>query len=160
ASFSEAVTGVDSADFDVTGTTAGVSGVALVSAGVYDVTLSGGDLANLNGTVGRNLAAGQDITDATGNPLPAGDPTIDQTFSVDNTAPALQSFLLLSPAASPTNADTLVFRATFSEAVTGIDAADFSVTGTTAGVSAMTPVSPGVFDLTVTGGDLAGLNGT
>src|SRR5262249_40876155 len=92
ATFSEAVNNVDAADFSVTGTTAAVSAVALVSAGVYDVTVSGGDLAGLNGTVGLDLAAGQNITDAEGNALPAGEPATDQTFVIDNTAPALTSF--------------------------------------------------------------------
>src|SRR5262249_37690714 len=73
--------------FSVTGTTAGVSAVTPVSPGVYDVTVSGGDLAGLDATVGLDLAAGQHITDPAGNPLPAAEPTTDLTYLVDNTPP-------------------------------------------------------------------------
>src|SRR5262249_45993572 len=160
ATFSEAVASVDSADFAITGTTATVSNVALVSAGVYDLTVSGGELASVNGTVGPDLASGQNETDLAGNALSAGEPATDQTFLVDNTAPTLSSFVRQTPSTSPTNADTLVFRATFSEAVSNVDAADFAVSGTTAGISAVTLVSAGVYDITVSGGNLASLNGT
>src|SRR5262249_56377136 len=113
-----------------------------------------------NGTVGLALASGQNVTDLAGNALAAGEPGTDQTFLVDNTAPTLTSFTRQVPTSSVTNADTLVFRATFSEAASNVDAADFAVTGTTAGISSVTLVSAGVYDLTVSGGDLANLHGT
>ena len=56
----------------------------MVDAMTYDVTISGGDLAALNGTVGLDLAAGQDIADAAGNMLPAGEPATDDTYDVVN----------------------------------------------------------------------------
>jgi hypothetical protein len=98
---------------------------------VYDVTVSGGDLANFNGTVGLNLSASQNITDLTGNALPAGEPTTDETYTVDNTAPAFLSLTRQAPATTPTNADTLVFRATFSEGVQADEQEYFAVNGTT-----------------------------
>src|SRR5262249_57489093 len=106
-------------------------GVRVVSGGGEEGTVCGGSLAGLNGTVGLDLAVGQNITDLAGNALPAGEPATDQTFVVDNTAPTLSSFTRQTPASSPTNADTLIFRASFSEAVSNVDAADFAVTGTT-----------------------------
>ena len=158
ATFSEDVLNVDTADFQVSGTTASITNVNPVSAAVYDITVAGGDLAGLNGTVGLNLAAGQDITDRAGNALPAGEPATDETYSVDN-APSLVSFTRQTPAASLTNTDTLVFRATFDEPVQNVDGADFAASGTTAGVTGVNPISTSVYDLTVSGGDLAGLNG-
>ncbi len=162
ATFSEDVQNVDAADFAVNGTTtATVTAVTPVSGSVYDVTVSGGDLAAFNGTVGLDLAAGQDITDAAANPLPTGEPPIDETYLLDNAGVTLASFTRQNPATSPTSADTLVFRATFSEDVQNVDAADFAVNGTTtATVTAVTPVSGSVYDVTVSGGDLAAFNGT
>ncbi len=86
--FSEAVQNVDAADFAVNGTTsATVTGVNPISDSVYDVTVSGGDLASFNGTVGLDLDAGEDILDLAGNPLPTDEPATDQTYVLDNTAP-------------------------------------------------------------------------
>ncbi|MFN8401706.1 MAG: Ig-like domain-containing protein [Anaerolineales bacterium] len=161
ATFSEGVQNVNAADFAVTGTTATVTGVATVNASTYDITVSGGDLAGLNGTVGLNLAGGQNIQDLAGLALPNTEPPTDQTYVVDNTAPAVVSLAIQNPATSPTNANTLVFRITFNEDVTNISAADFDVTGTTANITGFATVTANrVFDLTLTGGDLAGLNGT
>ena len=86
ATFSEDVTNVDTGDFAANGTTATVTAVTPVSSTVYDVTVSGGDLAGLNGTVGLDLAAGQNITDTANNRLPAGEPATDEDYLVDNTA--------------------------------------------------------------------------
>ncbi len=88
ATFSEAVANVDTGDFAVTGTTATVTNVAVVSTSQYDVTVSGGNLATFNGTVGLNLKTGQNITDLAGNPLPTTEPTTDETYTLDNLAPA------------------------------------------------------------------------
>lgn len=85
--FSEAVINVDNSDFVATGTTATPTSVNPISASVYDVTISGGDLPSLNGTVGLNLAASppKNITDLASNSLPAGEPPVDETYTVDNT---------------------------------------------------------------------------
>ena len=120
ATFSEAVQNVDAGDFGVAGSTATITNVALVSAGVYDITVSGGDLAGLNGTVGLDLAVGQNITDPVGNALPAGEPSTDESYLVDNTAPVLTAFARNTPAGSPTNADTLIFDITFNEDVLNV----------------------------------------
>jgi LPXTG-site transpeptidase (sortase) family protein len=161
ATFSEAVQNVDTADFIVNGTTtATVSNVAVVSTSVYDITVSGGDLASFNGTVGLNLAGGQNIQDLAGNALPAGEPTTDETYTVDNSVPSITSFTRQLPATTPTNADSLVFRVTFSEAVQNVDTTDFAVNGTTtATISTVAVVSTSIYDVTVSGGDLASFNG-
>ncbi|MCP4995005.1 MAG: DUF11 domain-containing protein, partial [Gammaproteobacteria bacterium] len=67
-SFSEGVEYVDSTDFTVAGTTATVSSVNAASASIYDVTVSGGDLAGLDGTVTLSFAGGQNIQDLAGDP--------------------------------------------------------------------------------------------
>ncbi|MBU0675046.1 MAG: lamin tail domain-containing protein [Proteobacteria bacterium] len=159
ATFDQDVQNVDAADFSVTGTTATITGVAVITANtVFDLTVSGGDLAGLNGVVGINLSGTQDITDPVGNALPAGEPATDETYTVDNDAPGITSFALDTPATSPTNADTLVFRATFDEDVQNVDGADFDVTGTTATITNVNTVNASTYDLTVSGGDLAGLD--
>ena len=60
------------------------------------------------------------------------------------------------------NADTLIWRVTFSEPVMGVDAADFMVAGTTA--TAMTASAvvgvANAYDISVSGGDLASFNAT
>ncbi len=159
ATFSEDVQNVDASDFDVDGSTATVSGVNQINAATYDLTVSGGDLASLNANVDLDLAGGQNIEDLGNNALPAVEPTIDEFFTVDNTAPSILSFERFNPAGSPTSEDVLTFRATFSEAVSGVSPGDFQPNGTTAGVTAVVPVSTSVYDVTIGGGDLGVLNG-
>ena len=83
--FDEAVQNVDAADFQVNGiTSVTVTEVSSVSASEYDITVSGGDLANFNGIVGLDLATGQDIADLAGNALPNREPSTDETYTVVN----------------------------------------------------------------------------
>ena len=49
-------------------------------------------------------------------------------WTIDKIWPQVQSIVRTSPAASPTNATTLTFAVTFSEAVTGVDVSDFVLT--------------------------------
>ena len=122
ATFSESVSNVTTGDFSVNGsTTATVTSVSASSGTTIDVTVSGGDLAGFDGSVGLNLDGSQDITDGVGNALPSGEPSTDESYTLDNTAPTLLSFA--PPDAVrlfQTNADTLVFRATFSETVSNV----------------------------------------
>ena len=124
--FDEHVANVDAADFAVSGTAATVTAVDEVTAStVYDVTVSGGDLADLNGTVTLGFASGQNIQDAANNALANLTPTgtentyaVDNTptgtneasYAVDNSAPAVTSIArgdAQDPATSPTKADSL-----------------------------------------------------
>ena len=82
-------------------------------------------------------------------------PTWAQTL--DNTAPTVTSIERQSPSSSRTNADSLTWRVTFSEDVANVDAADFTVTGTTATLSVTVGTTPAIYDVTASGGDLAGL---
>ena len=86
--FSEEVQGVDAADFLIDGTsTAGVTAVEQVDATTYNITVSGGDLADFNGIVGLNLVATSDITDLAANGLTIVEPAIDETYQVSNELP-------------------------------------------------------------------------
>uniref|UniRef100_UPI0013DFA836 Ig-like domain-containing protein n=1 Tax=Shimia sediminis TaxID=2497945 RepID=UPI0013DFA836 len=160
ATFNETVQNVGVADFAASGTTGTVSAVSAVSGSVYDVTVSGGDLASLSGTVGLNLAPGQDIQDAAGNALPNSEPATDHTYSVDNAAPSFVTAVRQNPTAEDTSADTLTFRVTFSEAVASLGLGDFAISGTTAVATSGTLINSSTYDIVVTGGDLAGFNGT
>ena len=162
ATFDEYVVDVDVPDFSVDGgTTATVTNVSFHSAGVHYVTVDGGDLAGYNGTVGLNLSGAQNIMDLAGNPLPAGEPAVDELFTMDNDPPAVLSFERYNPSSADTNADTLVFRVAFNDDMQLVGVIDFEVNGgSTATVTGISPVSASVYDVTVSGGDLAGYNGT
>jgi hypothetical protein len=47
--------------------------------------------------------------------------------TIDNTAPTVSSIVRHSPAGATTNADTLVYRVAFAEAVSNVSASDFTV---------------------------------
>ena len=162
--FSESVTNVDAADFSVTGTTAPIRALpATGSTTVYTVGVTGGDLADLNGTVTLSFATGHGIQDAAGNALTNTTPTAknENTFVVDNIAPTVTSIERRVPLTSPTNEDTLQWTVFFSESVTNVDAADFSVTGTTGDLAVLAlPGGADIYVVQLTGGDLADLNGT
>ncbi len=90
--------------------------------------------------------------------------TDSQDLTVDvqaDTNPRIATALYLSPNSSPTNADSLTWRVTFSTNMQNVDSSDFSVsgaTGTSIGVTEQTATS--VYDVTVSGGNLASLDGT
>ena len=163
--FSENVQNVDAADFAIAGTTATVTDVTEVTAStVYDVTASGGNLAGLDGTVTLSLASGQNIADTSDNDLSDTAPTgaNANTYVLDNTAPTVTSIVRQTPSSSPTNADTLTWRFTVSEDLVhpGELLRYFSVSGTTATLARTEVTASSVYDLTASGGDLAGLNAT
>ncbi|WP_191602171.1 Ig-like domain-containing protein [Marinomonas algicola] len=78
---------------------------------------------------------------------------------IDNIAPTVVSIDRQTPSNEITNADSLVWRVTFSEAVTNIDSADFAVSGTTGTVTNVTSAGGNAYDVTVSGGDLVSYNG-
>ena len=124
--FSEDVANVTSGDFEVSGTTAGLS-VSTVSASVYDVTASGGDLAGLDGTVGLNIASGQDIQDLAGNALPTSEPATDETYTLSNSVPPSFS-MAFSPSTIDENASsTLTFTIDNTANATAATSLDFTL---------------------------------
>ena len=97
-------------------------------------------------------------------------PTIVRILTVDDTqatplrdtddeALRVISILRQSPLSSPTNADSLTWRVDFNRAVEQVTADDFGVTGTTALVT-VAEISELVYHVTVSGGDLAGVDTT
>ena len=90
------------------------------------------------------------------------DVTVDDDETADTTAPRVASIARQNPTSSPTNADSLTWRVTFSETVSNVNAADFAVSGTTATVTAVAAVSgvTGGYDVTASGGNLASVNAT
>ena len=109
--------------------TAGSPVTGLAGSGdAYLVTVS----AAQDGTYNLDLvSSGHGITDSAGNPLTDTAPTgTDHTYTVsttvtDSTAPTLASIERHSPADQNTDSQTLVYKVTFSEDVTGVDASDF-----------------------------------
>ena len=86
ATFSEAVEGPGVSDFVVIGTTAKVTSVRVVSGSrrtQFDVTVAGGNLATLRGTVGLNLSANPTVFDVVGNAMLKREPVVDRTFLLD-----------------------------------------------------------------------------
>ncbi len=88
--FSEDVQSVTEDDFSINGgSTAVISIVNQVSASIYKVRVSEGDLADYNGTVGIDLSETQDIVDDAGNPLAQDEPETDEIYLIDNVAPTV-----------------------------------------------------------------------
>ena len=141
--FSEDVTGVGTADFalssDSTGNTNGNNPVASVSGSgsVYYATVS----ATTDGTYNLDLVpSGHGIADESSNPLTNTTPTgADETYTVSTTVvsttnPRLESIERYSPLSQNTNSQYLIYKATFSKSVTGVDASDFVLSpGSTGG---------------------------
>ena len=75
-------------------------------------------------------------------------------YTIDTVSPFVQSINRAAPAGAITNATTVSFTVTFSEAVTGVNTGDFalSLTGTmAAAVSQVQAVSPAVYTIVVSG---------
>jgi hypothetical protein len=70
------------------------------------------------------------------------------------------SFKRQNPLTDITNANTLIFRVTFSEGVTGVNAGAFAVSASTANVNSVNLINSSVYDVVVAGGNLAGFTGT
>ena len=174
--FNEAVQNVDTADFEIA-SNGNPSLWALVTqatrvgnTNAYDVTVSGdapelagsGNLDVFNGTVTLVFANDQDIQDTSGNALTSTTPTgtNHNTFVVDNTAPRVTSITRQTPSSSPTDADSLTWRVTFNEAVQNVNVADFQASGTTAGLAVAQVGATNAYDVTASGGNLAGLTAT
>ncbi|MBI9050988.1 MAG: sortase [Anaerolineaceae bacterium] len=73
--------------------------------------------------------------------------------------PTISAFMRQNPLTSPTNVNTLIFRAFFSEPVQPVSSADFTVSGTTGSITSFNSVSTSEYDLTITGGDLSSFEG-
>jgi len=81
------------------------------------------------------------------------------TTTIDTASPRVSTITRFLPLASTTSSDSLTFRVVFDSVVTGVSAADFAVSGSTATVTSVTSVAGlvGGYGVTVSGGDLANL---
>ena len=156
--FSENVTGVDKADFelssDSTGETNENNPVTSISGSgdTYYATVS----ATTDGTYNLDLVpSGHGIADTASNPLANTTPTgADETYTfstavTDITNPRLASIERYSPASQNTNSQSLIYEVTFSEDVTGVTASDFTLSpSSTGGSGTATTTTTGQFTQT------------
>ena len=126
--FNKTVTGVDWTDFALalTGTATGTISSSVAGSGTsYTVTVNG---ITGSGSLGLNLVDNDSIVDLSaaglGGTGSGNGNFTGQAYTVDRTPPAVAS--INRAAANPTKAASVQFTVTFSEDVTGVDAADFS----------------------------------
>ena len=119
--FSEPVKNVDTADFSVVVSPAGTVTLevtpvnAPVYASVYDVKVTGTYLENLEGTVELDFNT-VDIVDGDNHHIPNTDPTTDEIYTVDNTAPTVTVEQAVTQN-DPTGVLPVEFTAVFNEEI-------------------------------------------
>jgi fibronectin type 3 domain-containing protein len=129
--FSEALSGLDTSDIAVSGSTATASSVSMVSGltGVYDVTVSGGNLAGYNGVLGIGFVSSPTVTDIAGNSLTGINPgSPAQTYSMDNSFPPVT---ITSSASTLGGTSTATLTFTLGQSSTDFELADIDVAGGT-----------------------------
>ena len=138
--FSETVTGFTASDLSITGTATGCQiTLTAVSSTVYTASIN----SCTDGTVGLSLAANS-VADLSGNSGPAVIAPSGTITTVDRTPPTVSSVAAVT--STPTNASTVSYTVTFSEAVTDFTAADLTTSGTATGcVPGVTAVSASVY---------------
>lgn len=118
---------------------------ALVGDDATTLTLTANDGGNTGTGGGTNVALGTVNVDI---------------VSSDMTAPRVTSITRQNPTTSPTSADALTWDILFDEPVNNVTDDDFVITGTTATIQSVTNPSGNIYRVNISGGDLAGLNGT
>ncbi|MFZ6027683.1 MAG: hypothetical protein ACOYYS_08215 [Chloroflexota bacterium] len=155
--FSEAVTNVATTEFSLysDGTLSGAAVTAVSGSGTaYTVTAATG--AGV-GALRLDVPAGAAIRDLTGNPLSSLPYTAGESYTVDQPLPVVTAITRLDP--NPTGAASVRFAVAFSEAVNGVDAADFALhTAGALGGAAVSGVSGSgaVYTVTVSTGTGSG----
>ncbi len=137
--FSDAMLNADETDFNVIGVGgAPTTTLTRVENGrMYDLTITGGDLANLNGIVELDLTAGHGITNVGGVSLPDAQPGTEQNYTVDNTNPDITFIRQTAAQPDPTSLLPISFDISFSEAIdtSTFTIADIRQTGTATGIT-------------------------
>lgn len=156
--FSEPVKNVGTGNFAAVASGTGgaaptVSSAAPVGsapAASWTVTVSTAATTGSNtATVGLNLVSKGTIQDAAGNNLGGPLPVAGQLYAFDTQAPAVSS--ITRAGASPTNASSVSWTVTFSEAVAGVASGNFSLVQTgVSGTAAVSAVSGSGTTWTVT----------
>ncbi|MBF0182176.1 MAG: DUF4347 domain-containing protein [Magnetococcales bacterium] len=132
------------------------------TAGGAETTISSGVLTYWHGTTLTPSWSNLTKFEITGdqNFAVAIDTLVTTFNAADTTAPRITSIVRQDPATATTDADSLKWRVTFDETVYKVTTGDFSVSGTTATVTNVSSAGGNAYDVTVSGGDLANLNGT
>jgi hypothetical protein len=149
--FNEAVTGFDSTDLILAGTTPGTLSAAVTGNGaIYTVAVSG---MRGSGDVTASVK-GDAATDAAGNRSLAS--SAGATVRYNAPPPSVSAIDRIDP--TPTNAATVRFAIRFSQSVTGVDATDFALvaSGITGASVNRVAGSGATFTVTVTTGIGAG----
>ena len=122
AEFSDPVDGFDETDVTLGGTAGVGSATVTVTGGgaTYNIAVSG---ITSDGTVTADVPA-DSAEDSAGNGNTASTST-DNTVTLDTEAPEVESIDRAD--ANPTNASSVSWTVTFSEPVSGVDAADFAL---------------------------------
>src|SRR4029077_477636 len=134
--FSEPVTGVSAANFSLSGSAAAGASITGVTGSDATWTVTA-DTGPGDGLFELDLSDTSGIIDAAANPLTgtfSGD-----AYTMDKTAPAVSSIAVAD--ANPTNAASVSWTVTFSEPVTGVSAANFSLSGSAAAGASITSVT-------------------
>lgn len=160
ANFNQSVIGVDPTDFQLVKTgSVSDSLIQITGSGTsYTVTVSG---ITGSGTLGLNLVDNDSIQ-SLGTPLGgtgSGNGNFTgQVATVDQVFPIIQSINRAAGGTNPTNASSVSFVATFSEAVTGVDSSDFVIQSTgTAAVTSKVVSAVNASTYTVTFSGITGL---
>jgi hypothetical protein len=152
--FSESVTGVDTADFSLTNT--GLSGPPALtgvsgSGSTYTVSASTG---TGSGTLRLNVVNNGTIKDLANNTL-SGATFNGSTYTIDRVAPTV-TVNQKSGQNDPTNAVPMLWTVTFSESVTGFDATDLTRSGTSTGGTVAVTGSGAGYEISVSGTPTSG----
>ncbi len=126
--FSEVVSGVDASDFFLT-TTGGISGVLVAnvsgSGNTYTVTVGTGIGV---GDLRLDVVDNDSILSVSGSPLGGlgtgnGNLTSGEIYTIQRSVPIVNSIVRMD--ANPSSAQSVNYRLTFSESVSGVDVSDF-----------------------------------
>jgi predicted extracellular nuclease len=156
--FSEAVTGVDSADFSLNVSSGSISGATIGtitgSGTTYTVNVNTG---SGDGDLRLDVKLTATIIDSGSNNVSNLPYTNGQAYTLDKTAPTVVSIARAD--LNPTNAQYVHFTVTFSESVSDVSTGDFSLAApgmTSASVTAVNASSGTVFTVTAYSGTGAG----
>ncbi|MEK6706645.1 MAG: Ig-like domain-containing protein, partial [Bdellovibrionota bacterium] len=150
--FSESVTGFTSADVTIGGTATGVTLTVSGSGTTYEIQITG---ASASGTIIPSINT-SGTADSAGN-LNAASTSMDSTVSIDLAVPTVSSIVRAS--SNPSNSGAVNFTVTFSEGVSGVDTADFTLTVTGvsgASISSVTQVTASQYTVAVATGSNSG----
>lgn len=127
--FRENVFGVSKTNFvlttDPTVTGASITDVTQLTGATYSVTVNTG---TGDGNIQLALATSNGLVDKQNNPVPLPDPDAVSVVRVDKTSPTVVSITATDP--TTINAPVVHYRVTFSEAVTGLTPASFTLVTT------------------------------